>query len=184
MTNLPFPGPELSDGVVRIRAWREADLPAAHAATQDALIPRFTYVPERQTEAQLREFFDSQEPAREAAEALALIIADAETDDLLGSIGLLRFDWPQRRGEIGYWVARGARGRGIATRAVRLLAPWALRELGLARLALLADVDNRASQRVAEQAGFTREGILRAYEERKGVRHDVVAYSLVPADLA
>jgi RimJ/RimL family protein N-acetyltransferase len=67
---------------------------------------------------------------------------------------------------------------------VRLLAPWALRELRLARLALLTDVDNAASQRVAERAGFTREGILRAYEERKGQRHDVVSYSLVPADLA
>jgi RimJ/RimL family protein N-acetyltransferase len=184
MTAIPYPAPELTDGAVLLRAWRQADLPAAHAATQDELIGRFTYVPERQSEEDLRGFFDSQEPAREARHALALVIADATTGDLLGSIGLLRFDWPQRRGEIGYWVAREARGRGTATRAVRLLAPWALRELRLARLALLTDVDNAASQRVAERAGFTREGILRAHEERKGKRHDVVAYSLVPADLA
>src|SRR4051794_15842148 len=184
MTALPFPDPELTDGVVLLRAWREAGLPSAHAATQDALIARDTYVPERQSEADLRAFFESQEPARVAGEALAFVIADARTGELLGSIGLLRFDWAQRRGEIGYWVAPGARARGTATRAVRLLAPWALRELRLARLALLTDVDNVASQRVAERAGFNREGILREYEERKGERHDVVAYSLVPADLA
>jgi ribosomal-protein-alanine N-acetyltransferase len=184
MTAIPFPDPELTDGTIRIRPWREADLPAAFAATQDELIPRFTYVPVRQSEAALRDFFDSQEPAREAGEALAMIIADAGTGELLGSIGLLRFEWEHRRGEIGYWLARDARGRGAATRAVNLVAPWALRELDLARLALMTDLDNRASQRVAERAGFTREGILRAYEERKGERHDVVAYSLVPSDLA
>src|SRR4051794_9883295 len=145
MTALPFPDPELTDGVVLLRVWREADLPVAHAATQDPLIARYTYVPERQSEADLRAFFESQEPARVAGESLAFVIADARTGELLGSIGLLRFDWAQRRGEIGYREAPGARARGTATRAVRLLAPWALRELRLARPPLPADLANRAS---------------------------------------
>jgi RimJ/RimL family protein N-acetyltransferase len=61
-------------------------------------------------------------------------------------------------GEIGYWVAAEARGRGVATRAVRLLADWGRAELGLTRIDVLPHRDNAASRRVAEKAGFTETG--------------------------
>jgi RimJ/RimL family protein N-acetyltransferase len=183
MPALPVPDPPLADDLVRLRPWVEADVHLAFRATQDALIQHFTQVPENQSEADLRRFVASREPARRAGEALTLVIADAGSDDLLGVIALLRFEWAQRRGEIGYWVARWARGRGVATRATHMLSRWALRELGLARLALQADTDNDASQTVAERCGFVREGVLRSVEERKGVRRDMVVFSLLPEDL-
>jgi RimJ/RimL family protein N-acetyltransferase len=184
MTELRFPDPTLADDRIRLRPWSEADVDPAFRATQDALIPRFTRVPENQTEEDVRRFVEGREPARKAGEALPLVIEDAQTDELLGSISLLRFEWPERRGEVGYWLAPWARGRGAATHAVRLLSRWALNELGLARLALLTDTDNRASQRVAERSGFSREGVLRSFEERKGRRYDLVVFSLLPGDLA
>jgi RimJ/RimL family protein N-acetyltransferase len=55
--------------------------------------------------------------------------------------------------EVGYWLEREARGRGVATRALRLVVDWACRELGV-RLLLQADVRNAASRRVAEKAQF------------------------------
>ena len=64
---------------------------------------------------------------------------------------------PRRR----YWVRRSARGRGIATAALRQLSEYARRELGLARLWLEMPPDNAASLRVAEKAGYTREGTPR-----------------------
>jgi len=86
-------------------------------------------------------------------------------------------------GEVGYWVKREARGRGVATRALELVARWALVEKGLGRFQLRADVANGPSQRVAEKAGFVREGVLRSALAFKGERRDVVMYSLVPDDL-
>ncbi len=57
-------------------------------------------------------------------------------------------------------------------------------EMGLARLELRTDPENVASQRVAERAGFTREGVLRAYNARTdGTRADAVVYSLLPQDI-
>jgi RimJ/RimL family protein N-acetyltransferase len=60
--------------------------------------------------------------------------------------------------EVGYWVAAHARGRGIATRAVRLVCDWAARELGLEALEIMHHEDNPASQGVARAAGFTESG--------------------------
>ena len=57
-------------------------------------------------------------------------------------------------GELGYWIAAAARGRGAARRAVALLRDWAHAELGLSELEILANRDNRPSQLVAERAGF------------------------------
>lgn len=84
--------------------------------------------------------------------------------------------------EVAYWLKRGARGRGVASRVLRRLAAWAFQELGIARLWLEADPGNTASQRVAEKAGFVREGLLRSHCVRDGARHDCVLFSLLPLD--
>ena len=109
------------------------------------------------------------------------IVAAADEDEILGAIGLR--DDGEERGEFGYWVAAEARGRGVASAALRLLSGWAIGELGLARVQLVTHVDNPASQKVAERAGFRREGVMRSYMLLKGRRHDAVLYGFVPQDL-
>ena len=71
------------------------------------------------------------------------------------------------------------------TRAVGLVSRWAFQELRCERLQLRADADNVASQRVAEKAGFTREGVLRSvhFNARQKRRVDYVMFSLLPLDL-
>jgi RimJ/RimL family protein N-acetyltransferase len=88
------------------------------------------------------------------------------------------------RGNIGYWLLPEARGKGLATRAVLLLSRWALRELALERLGLLAEASNERSQQVAERSGFQREGVLRSYVEIDERRADYASFSLLPTDLA
>jgi RimJ/RimL family protein N-acetyltransferase len=80
-------------------------------------------------------------------------------------------------------VAPEHRGRQVARRAVRLIVGWALDGLRLARVQLMADVQNVPSQRVAEACGFRREGVLRSYEERLGERVDYVMFSVLPGEL-
>jgi RimJ/RimL family protein N-acetyltransferase len=86
-------------------------------------------------------------------------------------------------GEIGYWVAPWARAKGVATRAVRLLARWSFGEFELRRIELVIAVENTGSNRVAEKAGFTREGVLRQYRENKGVWRDHYMWSLLREEL-
>lgn len=97
--------------------------------------------------------------------------------------GINAITWVHRVGQLGYWVAPEARQRGVATRSVRLLSRWALGSLRLARVEIRVDVENAASQQVAEAGGFTREGVLRSRAESRGRRWDEVMYSLLPPDL-
>jgi RimJ/RimL family protein N-acetyltransferase len=104
--------------------------------------------------------------------------------EVVGGIGLRIEDAAHGVAEIGYWIARAARGRGLATRALRLVAAWALDDVRADRVQLRTELQNRTSQRVAEKADFVREGVLRSYRfnQRLGRRMDFVFYSLLPGD--
>jgi len=97
------------------------------------------------------------------------VIADPGDDRALGLVNL-------QFGEdatLAVSVFPQERGRGIASRAMRLAATWGLRELGLRRVVAEAAADNVASVRAIEKAGFRREGL----------RDDQVRFVLLPEDV-
>jgi RimJ/RimL family protein N-acetyltransferase len=164
----------LADDEILLREPTEADVPAITEACQDPEIPRWTRVPAPYTEDDARTWLAMAGEDR-------FVIVDRATGELLGGVGLRAPE--DGVAEIGYWVKREARGRGVAPRAVRLLSEWGLRERGLARISLMTEPENTASQRVAEKAGYRREGLLRSWMELKGERRDYVMFSLIPGDL-
>jgi RimJ/RimL family protein N-acetyltransferase len=182
MRSIPLPSPPLTDGEILLRAWERRDVPAITAACQDPEIPRWTVVPHHYTERHARDFVSATAGDLKAGRELALAIVDAE-DVVLGALGMSNFDWADMKAEIGYWMASEARRRGIGARATRMLAEWGVRTLGLERIELLANPGNEGSQRLAERAGFTREGLLRQYRRRHGIREDLVMFSLLREDL-
>lgn len=75
-----------------------------------------------------------------------------------------------------------ARGRGIGTRAQRLLAEYLFDHTRVERIQAWTDCANLAEQRALEKAGFVREGVLRSAVWRGGQWHDSVLYSLLRAE--
>ncbi len=92
-----------------------------------------------------------------AGDRARLAIADAQTGELLGSISLDLFA-ERQAAEIGYWVRREARRRGVALAAARLLMRWAFEEVGVERLEILTYPGNAASQALAGKLGFRPRG--------------------------
>jgi RimJ/RimL family protein N-acetyltransferase len=180
------PDPPLSDGVVTLRPWTEADVPAIVAACSDEELGRWLdTVPRPYTEAHAQAYVAHAERGWRGEEPeTPFAIADAATGEPLGSIGV-RWQPEHAATEIGYWVRRESRGRGVATRATRLVAAWVLGELGFERLQLQADALNVASCLVAERAGFTLDGTLRSARRnaRQDRRVDVRVYSLLRGEL-
>jgi RimJ/RimL family protein N-acetyltransferase len=112
---------------------------------------------------------------------LALAAVGAETGQMLGGGTLHHLDEERKIVEIGYFVLPHARRRGVATMIARLLAEHAF-TLGIERVAAYINVGNVASERVAERAGFTREGVVRSMPKPDGRRVDKTLFSLLPGE--
>ena len=179
MSRVVLPADPLVAETTALRAWRDSDRPALVRICQDPEIVRWTAVPANYGEADARTYLLRRHDAIVAGTAAPFAIVSAGEEQLIGSISLVRLAWEHRRAEVGYFLAREARGAGHATRAVGLICEWALRSLDLERLDLYAATENVASQRVAERSGFTREAVLRSFMREKGVQLDMVAFGLL-----
>ncbi len=182
MRELRVPDPPLSAEGLLLRPLGDEDAAAITAICQDPEIPRWTNVPSPYDEADALDFLARAEAERLRGEGLRLGVADPGGERLLGALGLT-VNAEDAIGEVGYYLAPEARGEGLATRALLVVARWAIRKLGLQRVEVLAHPDNEASQRVAMRAGFEREGLMRSYRDRKGERDDLWMFSLLPHEL-
>jgi RimJ/RimL family protein N-acetyltransferase len=154
------PDPPLSDGVITLRAHRPEDVDALVAICQDPAIPRWTRVPQPYTRADAEGWIAAVELDVRAGTSMSWLAVD-EHDEVVASVGVQDIRQDEGIAEIGYWVAAHARGRGIATRAVRLATDWALGELGMRRIEIMTHEDNTASQGVARAAGYAETGETR-----------------------
>lgn len=108
------------------------------------------------------------------------IIVDGEA---AGSVSLMPGkDIERTTAEIGYWLGRPFRGRGIATEAVRAATLYAFDQLGMHRVFAVPFGRNPASTRVLEKAGYVREGILRRSAVKDGKLIDQILYAAYDDD--
>src|SRR5882672_1841917 len=108
------------------------------------------------------------------------MIVERRSGQSVGTIGLSRIDPTHRRAEYGVLIGEpGARGKGLASEASRLLLDYAFRTLGLVRVYLHVFADNAAAVRLYERVGFLREGLLRRHVYKGGRFRDVVAMAAV-----
>ena len=175
---LAVPDQRLSDGVVTLRPPREDDLRAIGRGIADPDVVRWIGPFDSASEVLERNLSRWAEGTR-----ATFSICDRK-DVCLGHVWVIIAD-PEdpNRGSVGYWLLPEARGKGLATRSVRLVSWWALGDLGLARLSLFAEPSNEESRRVAQRSGYVEEGVLRSYMEIGTRRVDCVVFSLLPADL-
>lgn len=180
-----FPAPVIDAGPLLLRPFGPQDIEDTQVACADELTQRWLPLPRPYDRAAAEGWCTAYSHAlRESGDGLHLAVTDAHGGRLLGNVGLRRTDWQERVSEIGYWVAPHARGQGVAVAAAVALGHWLLREQGFARLELKAATGNAASRKVAERAGFQREGVLRSASSLHTGRADVVLYSLIAEDLA
>lgn len=158
---LALPQPPLGDGVVRLRPWQAADAPALATAWSDPAVARWSAPPAARSLVDARRWIDGTPVLRDRGLSLDLVIAGiGARPEVLGEVGLASFD-DDGGAQIGYWIAAPHRRHGHATRAVRLLATWAVRHLGLQRVMAEVDPANRASVGVVRRAGFRAESPTR-----------------------
>jgi len=169
------------------RPYREGDAPALYAAV-------------RETGASLAQWLDWHRPdysESDAAQwiahcargwaggdAFAFALFDAADERFLGAVGINHRNRTHNFAGIGYWMRASARGRGLAARLGRKVAAFGFEHVGLARIEIVAAVDNLASRHTAEAIGARFEGIQRRRLRVGTHMQDAAMYALVPADIA
>ena len=192
MTQLPgFPPARISAGRLDIREFGPADVSLVSEVLQGGeWLPLSTALvgPVEATETGSRADVDGwladdvHEPRRDGT-GLNLMMLAREDDQIVGWIYLTDVDRYARSAEIGYGVRPHARGRGFATEALVAVSRWALTAGGLQRAWLRVNTDNLASVRVAQKAGFTREGTLRRATLEEDGLHDVAVLALLDDEI-
>jgi RimJ/RimL family protein N-acetyltransferase len=159
----------------------EEHLDAVAAMLDDPDSLRFTRVPEPVTDDFPRRWLERYEEGRRdgTREAFAAVDADGA---FVGLALAPDIDREGRELELGYIVSPCARGRGAATRILALLTQWAFDEAGALRIALIIDVANAASERVAERCGYVREGVMRSVHLKGDTRIDAAVWSRLASD--
>ncbi len=177
---------DLDDGVVRMRAPAAGDRDAIVIAANDPDVARYTMVPSPYTLSDAEEFIAGRSDAW-AEGNFTFAIVDAVTDEFLGMCGVHNSQPGGLAGgaaEVGYWLAPGARGRGVMTRALTLLCRWCFESMPLERLTWYTLEGNTASRAVAERVGFQIEGYVRLGIIHRGTRVDCWMGGLLRADMA
>jgi RimJ/RimL family protein N-acetyltransferase len=172
-----LPDDRLTDGVVTLRPLRVADVDDTFALRSREDVSARSVAVTGIDRALIEQLCANSDARWLAGERASLTIRDAATDAYAGEIGFFYSDPQVQQAMIGYSLAPEWRGRGYASRAVRLVTAWAFDQVGIARLTAGTAPDNVASQRVLEAAGFTREAYQRALlPGPDGTRIDNIMY--------
>ena len=164
-------------GSVVLRAFTDGDAHLAVELGEDPYIPLIGSLPAHPTAEQALEWIHRQRGQLAEGQRFSFAIADAESDNAVGAIGLGLRDLSAGRATSGYAVSPSHRGRGIATSALKALTAFAWTIPGLYRVELYIEPWNTSSVHVAEAAGYQREGLLRCHQEIGGARRDMLLYA-------
>lgn len=181
MTGSPLELPTLRGRRLVLREWRSSDVSAVQEASHDPLIPNLTTVPSTHGEPEALAFIARQHSRMLSREGYVFAIADV-SDQAVGHIGLFFAPGACARASVGYWITPSQRRRGYAAEALGILTAWALDNADVDRIELYVEPWNSGSWRVAESAGYEREGLLRGWERINGKPCDMFMYARLTTD--
>ncbi|WML79516.1 GNAT family N-acetyltransferase [Streptomyces sp. VNUA74] len=180
LSGTPQPTLATGDGLL-LRPWRDEDAPAVHAAFQDPVMHQW-HIRAADSEDEVRGWIAEWRRGWAGERGAQWAVVEETGGLLAGRVALREVVLGDGVAEVAYWTTAAARGKGVAARATRALAHWALERIGFQRLELSHAVANGASCRVAEKAGFALEGTKRSALLHPDGWHDMHLHARVRGD--
>ena len=176
--------PELVTERLRLRAPVPGDAAALLAVLGDPEVTRYHNVPTVTTLADAQALLERLEQRYAARDTIRWAIELVEHSEMIGTVGLLRFDFEHCHAEVGYEIGQPWWGRGLTPEAAAAVIQYGFSVLGLHRIEAGVLPGNDASVRVLQKLGFLEEGVRRDYLHVKGRFHSFRWFSLLETDEA
>lgn len=173
----PWPSTPPTSGPIVLRRFTDDDAHLAIALGAGPYFPLIGTLPAHPTSEQALDWVHRQRGRRAEGAGFSFAVADADSGNAVGFIGLWLRNLPEGRGTVGYSVAPAHRRRRVASNALRAVTAFAWTIPMLHRLELYIEPWNAGSIRVAESAGCRREGLLRSHQQIGGTRRDMLLYA-------
>ncbi|GGL93589.1 acetyltransferase [Streptomyces fumigatiscleroticus] len=148
------------EGGLLLRPWQAEDAVHVVEAFQDPAIQRW-HLRRADSEEEARRWITQWRQGWREGTSVHWAVAERDGGRVLGRVSLQSVILMGGQAEVAYWVMPSARGAGVASRAVRAAADWALGDAGFHRIELGHSAANPASCRVAAKTGFAQEGVRR-----------------------
>jgi ribosomal-protein-alanine N-acetyltransferase len=179
----PTEVPTLTRGLITLRKPHLDDTQAVFDGCQDPLIPRFTAISSDYSMAHALDYVQRTDASVRTQRELPFVIEHGNGDDrtFAGTISFHSLSVKNSVGELGYWMTASMRGKGIATTAARMLTDFGFASIGFKRIEALVDIENIASAKLLESAGYSPEGLLKNKVTRDDGRQvDMYLFAAVP----
>ncbi len=116
---------------------------------------------------------------RSRRKGMAYVMSIVFEGEVVGIIDLMGIDFEHEQGELGYWIGKKFRGKGIMTEAGHLMLGLAFEKLKLNKVGAWAYDDNPASQKVMKKLGMKKEGHFRKHKFRAGRWRDDLYFAIL-----
>lgn len=165
-----------------LRPLKKSDVSSIFKYTKSADIPRYTFVPSPNTVENIERFIKSSHLSARKGTTYVFGITEPDVDEVIGTIAILGINAVHKKAEIGYWLAKKFRGRGIMFEAVSLILKFCFKELKLQRVQAATLPDNVFSQKLLKTCGFKYEGRHRNYFFHRKRIKDAYMYAITVED--
>ena len=174
-----MPDPPPTHAGIILRPFRDDDIAMLRELSTDPYLPLIGSLPPNATTQQARDFIERQHQRLSSGAGYSFCVAERTDDRALGTAGLWIAQLPEGRATVGYAVAPAARRRGVAGHALQALTAFAWTIPELIRIELYVEPWNTGSIKVAEAAGYRREGLLRSHQPIGDRRADMLLYAML-----
>ena len=177
---------DLIDADLRLSPFRDTDAPAFTQAARESvnsLAPWMPWCHDNYSKTEAQDWINHCRENASAGQAYEFGLFNIDRTLLLGGIGINEINTQNNYANLGYWVRSSQQNKGIATRAIPIIARFGFHTLKLTRLEILILVGNEASAKVALKAGAHFEGLIRHRLIQHGQPYDARLYSLLPQDV-
>ncbi len=174
---------EMTDGNILIRPCQPDDASVINDGVRESMQEMLKWAPWCHPDYSISDctsWLDSRHQMWSECIEYDFVILDIKNHFFLGGCAIDQINRKHNFANLGYWVRSSQAGKGIATASVRLISRFGFKTMGFTRLEIVTAVQNKASQRVAEKVGATREGIHRNRHVVRDKIYDAVIFSLIP----